>query len=62
MRVIASGGVTSIADLKALEGSGAYGAIVGKAMYDGLLDIEEALRMLAGGRQRRRPMQTRLDE
>ena len=49
MRVIASGGVTSIADLKALEEAGAYGAIVGKAMYDGLLDIEEALRMFGGG-------------
>lgn len=49
MRVIASGGVTSMDDLRALEAAGAYGAIVGKAMYDGLLDIEEALRAFGDG-------------
>jgi phosphoribosylformimino-5-aminoimidazole carboxamide ribotide isomerase len=43
MKVIASGGVSSMEDLQALEQAGAHGAIVGKAMYDGVLDIEEAL-------------------
>lgn len=45
MNVIASGGVSSLEDLKELKEAGAYGAIVGKAMYDGLLDIGEALRL-----------------
>lgn len=45
MNIIASGGVSSMDDLKALEEAGAYGAIIGKAMYDGVLDIEEALRI-----------------
>ncbi len=44
MNVIASGGVSSMEDLKQLEDIGAYGAIVGKAMYDGLIDIEEAIK------------------
>ena len=45
LKVIASGGVSSIEDIKALEAIGAHGAIVGKAMYDELLDIEEAFRL-----------------
>ncbi|APX90537.1 1-(5-phosphoribosyl)-5-[(5-phosphoribosylamino)methylideneamino]imidazole-4-carboxamide isomerase [Brevirhabdus pacifica] len=47
--VIASGGVSSLADLKALRDSGAPldGAISGRALYDGALDLAEALRVLA---------------
>lgn len=44
MNVIASGGVSGMDDLKQLEDIGAFGAIVGKAMYDGLIDIEEAIK------------------
>jgi phosphoribosylformimino-5-aminoimidazole carboxamide ribotide isomerase len=46
--VIASGGVSSIADLRALAAEpGIAGAIVGRALYDGRIDLAEALAMLA---------------
>ena len=41
---IASGGVTGISDLQALKALGLYGAILGKALYTGALDLREALR------------------
>lgn len=41
---IASGGVTSISDLQALKELGLYGAILGKALYAGALDLGAALR------------------
>lgn len=46
--VIASGGVSSIADLVALRDCGAdlNGAISGRALYDGAIDLAEALRTL----------------
>jgi phosphoribosylformimino-5-aminoimidazole carboxamide ribotide isomerase len=46
--VIASGGVSSLADLIALRESGAPldGAISGRALYDGKLDLAEALKAL----------------
>lgn len=43
--VIASGGLSSMDDVRALcaaEGEGVSGAIVGRALYDGLLDLAEA--------------------
>ena len=46
--VIASGGVSSMADLKALEATGVIsGAISGRALYDGAIDLKEALALLA---------------
>jgi phosphoribosylformimino-5-aminoimidazole carboxamide ribotide isomerase len=47
MAVIASGGVSSIQDLQQLSSMGVEGAIVGKALYTGALDLEEALRLLS---------------
>jgi phosphoribosylformimino-5-aminoimidazole carboxamide ribotide isomerase len=45
--VIASGGVASLTDIKALKTSGKIaGVIVGRALYDGRLDLREALAML----------------
>ncbi|ETX30987.1 1-(5-phosphoribosyl)-5-[(5-phosphoribosylamino)methylideneamino]imidazole-4-carboxamide isomerase [Roseivivax isoporae] len=45
--VIASGGVASLADLLALRDTGAIaGAISGRALYDGALDLGEALAAL----------------
>ncbi len=44
IEVIASGGVTSLEDIKRLKAMNMYGAIVGKALYDGKLDLEEALK------------------
>ena len=48
--VVASGGVSSLADLKALADlvpDGVEGAIVGKALYAGAFTLEEALRAVA---------------
>lgn len=49
--VIASGGVSSLDDvraLKALEGEGVAGAILGRALYDGTIDAKSALEMANG--------------
>lgn len=46
--VIASGGVSSLADLEALKATGVIsGAISGRALYDGAIDLGEALKVLA---------------
>ena len=45
--VIASGGVSSLADLKAIAAKGIQGAIVGKALYENRFSLKEAL-ALAG--------------
>ncbi|MEM8823992.1 MAG: 1-(5-phosphoribosyl)-5-[(5-phosphoribosylamino)methylideneamino]imidazole-4-carboxamide isomerase [Pseudomonadota bacterium] len=45
--VIASGGVSSLDDLRALKATGAIaGAISGRALYDGAIDLAEALATL----------------
>jgi len=45
--VIASGGVSSLNDLKALRATGVIsGAISGRALYDGAIDLAEALKLL----------------
>ncbi|MGI5898989.1 MAG: 1-(5-phosphoribosyl)-5-[(5-phosphoribosylamino)methylideneamino]imidazole-4-carboxamide isomerase [Christensenellales bacterium] len=41
--VVASGGITYIEEIKKLSEMGIYGAILGKALYEGLLNLEEAL-------------------
>ena len=47
--VIASGGVASLADLVALRDTGVIaGAISGRALYDGAIDLGAALTLLAG--------------
>ncbi|GAB4389549.1 MAG: 1-(5-phosphoribosyl)-5-[(5-phosphoribosylamino) methylideneamino]imidazole-4-carboxamide isomerase [Thermodesulfovibrionales bacterium] len=46
--VIASGGVSSIEDIRNLMGiKGLWGAITGKAIYSGALDLGEAIRLAA---------------
>jgi phosphoribosylformimino-5-aminoimidazole carboxamide ribotide isomerase len=40
--VIASGGVSSVMDVKALAGLPLFGIIIGKALYDGRITLEEA--------------------
>ena len=50
--VIASGGVSSLADLERLkphEGEGIIGVISGRAIYDGRLDLSTALEFLRSG-------------
>jgi phosphoribosylformimino-5-aminoimidazole carboxamide ribotide isomerase len=52
--VIASGGLASIEDVKALLHPRAQkleGAIVGRALYDGRLDADEALRLIRAARE-----------
>lgn len=43
MNITASGGVSSLEDIKALKDMGMYGAIVGKAYYTGAIDLEKAI-------------------
>ena len=48
MNIIASGGVSSLADVRALADLKLYGAILGKALYTGAIDLKEALRIVKG--------------
>lgn len=43
MDIVASGGVSSLDDVRALAGLGLYGAIIGKAYYTGAIDLTEAI-------------------
>ncbi len=43
MDIIASGGVSSMEDVKALKAMNIHGAIVGKAYYTGAIDLKEAV-------------------
>ncbi len=43
VNIIASGGVSSLDDVKRLAALGIYGAIIGKAYYTGAIDLHEAL-------------------
>ena len=49
VNVVASGGVASIQDIEALRRLSLEGVITGKAIYEGTLDIEEALACLRSG-------------
>ncbi len=42
--IVASGGVTTLDDVKRLRDMGLYGAIIGKAYYAGTIDLSEAVR------------------
>ena len=43
VRIIASGGVSSLEDVRVLTGLGLYGAIIWKAYYTGAVRISEAI-------------------
>ena len=43
MQIIASGGVSSLEDVKALRQMELYGAIIGKAYYTGAINLKEAI-------------------
>ena len=43
MEITASGGVSSLEDVKALRAMELYGAIIGKAYYTGAIDLKDAL-------------------
>ena len=40
---VASGGVSDMADITALRDMGLFGAIVGKALYTGDIDLKQAI-------------------
>jgi len=48
--VIASGGVSTIKDIEALNGAGVEGVITGKAIYTGSLDLAQAIAAAKGSR------------
>lgn len=43
MQIVASGGVSSMADIRQLMPLNIYGAIIGKAYYTGAIDLKEAI-------------------
>ena len=43
MQIVASGGVSSLEDVKRLNDMGIYGAIIGKAYYTGAIDLRQAI-------------------
>lgn len=45
--IVASGGVSSLEDIAALREIGIFGAIIGKALYTGDIDLAEAVQMAA---------------
>ena len=49
MDIIASGGVSSLEDIRALKAAGAAGAIIGKAYYTGAIDLAQAIALGEGG-------------
>jgi phosphoribosylformimino-5-aminoimidazole carboxamide ribotide isomerase len=46
--VVASGGVTTVADVDRLAGAGLAGCIIGRALYEGTLRLADALRVAEG--------------
>jgi phosphoribosylformimino-5-aminoimidazole carboxamide ribotide isomerase len=44
-RLIVTGGVATLADIRALAAGGMNGVVLGRALYDGSLDLAEALRV-----------------
>ena len=43
LNIVASGGVSSLEDVRRLKEEGLYGAIIGKAYYTGAVDLREAI-------------------
>ncbi len=43
LKIIASGGVSTLEDITALKAQGLYGAIIGKAYYTGAIDLRKAI-------------------
>ena len=50
MDIIASGGVSSLEDIRALKEAGVAGAIIGKAYHTGAIDLAQAVSLGEGGR------------
>ena len=50
MKVTASGGIKDIKDIEALKKIDIYAAIIGKAVYNGSLNLKEAIHIYKEGR------------
>ena len=48
-KIIASGGISCMDDLKRIAGMGIFGAICGKSVYNGAISVEEAVKCLQNG-------------
>ncbi len=48
--VIASGGVTTLGDVLRIKQMGAAGCIVGRALYEGRIDLRQAMKVVSGER------------
>lgn len=46
--IIASGGITNIDDIAYLKSENLYGAVIGKAYYDGKIDLSQSIRIAEG--------------
>jgi phosphoribosylformimino-5-aminoimidazole carboxamide ribotide isomerase len=47
--IIASAGVSSLEDISAVRAIGCVGAVVGRALYEGRVNLAEAVRLVNGG-------------
>lgn len=52
--LIAAGGISSLADLQSLASTRVEGAIIGKALYNGAIDLAEAVRVIEAGQSGRK--------
>lgn len=52
LNITASGGVSSMEDIEVLRDMGLYGAIVGKALYSGKIDLYKAISVAAAPRKK----------
>jgi phosphoribosylformimino-5-aminoimidazole carboxamide ribotide isomerase len=43
-KIIAAGGVSGLKDLALLKRTGVYGVVIGKALYEGIFTLKDALR------------------
>ena len=50
--IMASGGVSTLDDVKALADMNLYGAILGKALYTGAIDLAEAVKIVKGAEKK----------
>jgi phosphoribosylformimino-5-aminoimidazole carboxamide ribotide isomerase len=51
VQVVASGGVASLDDVRACKDAGLAGVIVGKAIYEGRVDLAAAVRLVSGAEE-----------
>ena len=42
--VLASGGISTVEDIESVRSTGAYGVLIGKALYEGLLTLRDAIK------------------